>query len=126
MTDHLRAQTVVEASAHSDYHDSLEDVLEYTSEPAVYDPAKRISALVAGSTVELAHYTAISVIVIQNTDPTNFVVVTTYYAAAACAQYLPPGAHTIIYNPTVANDLVITADTAACICRVWIAGTPAV
>lgn len=127
MTEYLRLRTWAEVSENSDYHSPAgTGTFEYTATPTGYDPARKVTALAAGSTFDLGHYSAVSVVVIENTDATNFVEVTHYYDSAVAKTYLPAGAHTIIYNPTVGNDLLLAADTADAVCKVWVAGTAAV
>jgi len=122
MSDYLRIRTLVEISEHSDYHRAQQAALEFTATPDEWE-SQKVDAAVAGTTVELGNYTTVTAIVVENTDGTNFVEVTHTYDAVARVTYLPAGGHTIIYNPTAANDLVLTADTAVCACKVWIVGT---
>lgn len=123
MSDYLRLRTLVEISEHSDYHQASQGEMEYTATPDEWEGPAKVDALTTGTTVELGNYTSVTVILVENTDATNFVVATHTYAAASAAVYIPAGGFIAIYSPTVANDLLLTADTATCTCKVWIAGT---
>jgi hypothetical protein len=122
MTDYARLRMIVETSEHSDYHQPLRQEMVYEPTPAEWQVMK-LDVVVGGTTVELGNYTTVTVCVVENVDTTNFVEITHTYDGTSVVTYLPPGAFTMIYNPTAANDLVLTADTATCVCRIWVAGT---
>lgn len=128
MTDYFRLRTWVQYSENSDYHDALQDELEYTSTPTVGDTARKVSALTSGgggTSLNLGHYTSVTAVVVENLDATNYVEIEHDYDGQAAVTYLPAGAHTILYSPTPASDMSLTADTAAVTCKVWVIGTPA-
>lgn len=122
MSDYLRIRTLVEFSEHSDYHRAQLSTLEATGTPDEWE-FQKVDAAVAGTTVELGNYTTVTHIVVENTDDTNYVTATHVFNALSVAARVSANSHIIIYGPTVASDLVLTANTAACTCRVWIAGT---
>lgn len=124
MTNYLRLTTGVNCSEQSDNSKPFQKLsYAWTNLPTEFSRWQVTAATGGGTTLELGTFTTVTAAIIANTDATNFVVVTTGYGAATPAIYLPLGAHTILYNLTPSDDILIVADTAACICDVWVWGT---
>jgi hypothetical protein len=122
VSDYLRIRTSLDLSEHSDYHAPVSSLeMEYNTTASKTD-TQMCDAELAGTTVELGNFTTVTAVVVTNLDDTNFVTVEHTYDGATATVYLPPDGHTVIYNPTVAADITLTADTAICSCRVWIVG----
>lgn len=104
-------------------------------EPDAYNPGsgtyryemREVSAATGGTTVDLGMYTTINNIIVKNKDTTNRVDGTFRTTGGSSNnQVLSAPAGGIFATGsrvTVANDLVLTADTAACVCEVLISGT---
>lgn len=125
MADYSRLRLVYEKSTASDYSKPDSHYVSDEFTPTQHLVERVISAAVAGTTIDLGHLTSMSVVVINNLDTTNFVSVGwTDTAANANTQKLPAGTVMVIpdLDPTAA-DLVLTADTGACLCAVSYGGT---
>lgn len=112
-------------SPNSDYDPNLvtlQDYDETLSSPTKF--AHLIQSIpTAAYTYDLAQFTTVSALLVKNLDATNFVVATLTTASGACVLKIPAGRSILIPEVTVANDLLLDADTAACICEVFVAGT---
>ncbi len=89
----------------------------------------RESVPTAGHTISLALFTAVSAVYLFNHDITNFVELAWGYLDVASAAHtnaarIPPGMPLLVPGPfTIASNLLITANTAACKCTVIVFGT---
>jgi hypothetical protein len=79
--------------------------------------------LTGGTTIECGTFSTITQILVRNKDATNYVLAAWTSNAVANQQRIGPGQTLVIPTlATVANDLVLTANTAACLCEIYIAG----
>lgn len=112
-------------SPNSDYDPNLivlQDYDETLSSPTkFYHTVQSIPT--AAYTLDLAQFTTVDFCYIKNLDTTNFVVVTLTTASGACVLKVPAGRSIVVPQVAVANDLLMDADTAACICEIVLAGT---
>lgn len=130
MTDYARARLNFAYSAVSDFSNPQSKLsLDLTSTPTGTG-GQWIEVATGGTTITLSTYSAIAHIVVHNSDTTNFVTVGwTDSASTANAPVVPASTSTlpaVLMIPDVdpsAADLVLTADTAACKCWVFISGT---
>lgn len=123
MTDYAKIQVSYVYSANSDYSSPIQSRLfesEYTPSEVL---TSRVSAATGGTTVELGSFTTPTVAIVKNTDATNYVTVT-YTNAASSAQsvVLLAGETSVLTDVKASADLVLTANTAACVCDVVVLG----
>ncbi len=123
MASYARVRTILEHSEASDYSNPTL-IEEFTSTAT---PTKKlaieISAATGGTTVETGTFTTISHCVIENEDATNFVEVEFDYDSATRKVKVVADSHTVLQALDPTADITITADTAACVCEVWLFGT---
>ena len=74
-------------------------------------------------TLDLAQFTTVDLLYVKNLDSTNYVDVTVTTASGACVLKVPAGRSVVVPQVAVANDLLMDANTAACIVEIFIAGT---
>jgi hypothetical protein len=123
MADYARIRVSVVHSPNSDYSDPDVNVVHETTLSPTEWAHIQTQVLTGGTTVELGSFTTVSYIVVHNADGTNFVSAAWTANAVANVQRIGPGQTLLIpKEATVANDLVLTADTAACDCEIYIAG----
>jgi len=82
-----------------------------------------VQADTGGVTVELGLFATVDKVLIVNEDTTNYVVATWTNNATANSQRILAGEFLGFGGLTIANDLVLTANTAAVQCRVIVTGT---
>lgn len=84
------------------------------------------NAATAGTTIDLAPFTSIANVLIKNKDATNYVQATFRTTGGGANDQIlriPAGAIVMLGSAiTIASDLVLTANTAACVCEVAILG----
>jgi len=131
MSDYARLKLIYEKSTASDYSRALQHYVTEVFTPDEHLIAHVIEAATGGTTVTLGHLASVNILVVANLDTTNFVSVTwTDTATNANTQKIGAAsaagkAKVLVIpdvDPTAAN-LVITADTAACLCEVSYGGT---
>lgn len=130
MSDYVRIKASLEAAEVESYSPKKLETAFDAYEPAAgtyrYE-VRKVSAATGGTTVDLGMYTTVLNIIVKNKDITNRVDAkfrTT--GGGSNDQVLSAPAGGIIATGsrvTIANDLVLTADTAACECEVAILGT---
>lgn len=123
---YAKITTNFRVSSTSDYTDNLIPSNDYDSVisvVAVKWEVKTVSAATTGTTVELGTYSSVLGFRVKNTDATNYVAVTWTNNGTANSQRLIAGQEMFVPGCTVANDIVLTANTAACVCEVQIVGT---
>lgn len=120
----------------SDYSDPVVNLrpaeFELTPDEYVH---QEIQADTGGTTIELGAFSTVTSVTIINHDATNFVQAAWTYTTEASVdtaniQQVPPGGY-LMFGSTngtnalikISTDLVLTADTAACECEVFITGT---
>lgn len=86
----------------------------------------KVQAATGGTTVTTSGYTAVALVAVWNTDPTNYVDAT-YRTAANGANdnkvRIQAGEFVVLPDFTKANNLTLTANTAACWCHYLILKT---
>jgi hypothetical protein len=127
MADFLKAEVKITHSENSDYSDpeviTNWDPFELTPDEVL---TMKVDAETGGTTVETGMFTTITFVAVKNLDTTNFVDATfrtTGNGATSNIVEIDPGGFLMVSDLTPANDLTLTADTATCICKVFIAGT---
>lgn len=122
MTDYAKVTVSVLYSPNSDYSSPiLTESLTATYTPSEYLKL-RVSAPTAGVTVDLVTFTTPTVVVIYNKDATNYVSVAYNSTADAHTVRVAAGEATVLSDVLSANDLVLTANTAAVVCDVIVFG----
>ncbi len=130
-TKYVRKTVIIEASRNSDYSSPINgaDGSKYVEEykPHEFEKREVLAVTSAGTTIDLGMYTTIEDIVIYNHDDTNFVTATFRTNANGANNNIVEVEFGRSVNlgrrVTVANDLVLIADTADCECTVEIYGT---
>ena len=86
---------------------------------------REIQVDTGGNTIDLGHFATITGLHVVNLDDTNFVTAAYSSASTTCSNKISALGQILLANVdiTVADDLVLTADTAACECLVAIVGT---
>lgn len=82
----------------------------------------RESIPTTGTTFSVADFTTIVAAVVHNEDATNYVTATWTSAATANSQKIPAGQFLLIPQADIVS-VVLTANTAACVCTLIIFGT---
>lgn len=129
MAQFLKAKLDVVVSENSDYSDPE---LKANWDPFELTPQSAEQTIVrvdtgAGDTITTTgRFTAVTFVAVLNTDETNFVTATYRTAGGAAVDQdirIPAGGLLVLSDFTTANNLLLVADTAACVCKVIIAGT---
>lgn len=127
MSDYFKVRTIATFSENSDYSDPefATNFVDYEITP---DEAQviKIEADTGGTTIETGTYTDLTYVEVVNLDETNYVdvVVTTDSKSGSITVRCPKnGGRAVICDVNPANDIALTANTAACLCKVVIAGT---
>tara|TARA_R100000656_G_scaffold57873_1_gene45207 strand:- start:475 stop:870 length:396 start_codon:yes stop_codon:yes gene_type:complete len=100
----------------------------YTLTPDEYIHAE-VQANTGTTTLDTRHLTSVTTLVIKNNDTTNYVKAqwrSAEYTGSAVLDNLlriAPGGFLVTTDFTAANNLLLTANTAACECEVFIIGT---
>ncbi len=77
-----------------------------------------------GTAYSLAKYSTIDELIIKNTDPTNYVTAAFQNAAASAQSQKIAAGKTAVFTDVLASaNLTLTANSAACECDVFVAGT---
>jgi len=128
MTDYAKVSARFLYSKNSDYSEPTIDTNNLTSPTALTPDEweyREIQADTGGNTVDLGHFASVTAICVWNLDATNFVDV--QFSSDTDANTVKVNALGFIalsnIDVTVADDLILTADTAACECLVAICGT---
>lgn len=128
MSDNLKTSVATIFSENSDYSDpefitNLEDFILTPDEVQFF---KIEAPTGGGTTLTTSFLGAASLLVVQNVDASNFVTVTFRSAGNGATNNIiriAAGGFLMTTDFTVANNLVLAADTAAVNCKVIIAGT---
>lgn len=126
MTDYAKFISRFIYSKNSDYSDPNIDtksvITALTPDEWEY---REIQADTGGNTVDLGHFATVTGIFVANLDATNFVDVQFSSDTDANTVKVNALGHITLANidVTIADDLILTADTAACECLVAICGT---
>lgn len=127
-TKYLRTTIRNELSRSSDYSNPIEDTT-YTAEdtPTRHIANHEFLAATGGTTIDLSPFGTVTQVLIMNLDKTNYVDVQFRTAAGgATDNIVRVYDHTPVmlgHGITVANDLIFTANTAACECVLTVFGT---
>ena len=127
-THYLRARCLLELSDTSDYAGARTPVRPIVMEltPTCVIPGQEVSAKTTGTTIELSDFTTpTTMVVIENRDAANYVTLAYTDNGTANSVKIPAGDWVKVCTATVSADLVLTANTAACACTVWVAGAVA-
>jgi hypothetical protein len=125
MADYGKVRASLVVSTASDYSDPYLETnfADFTFTPTEVFKVK-VSAATTGTTIDLSTFTTVSLIMIKNLDTTNYVDMTKNYSSVNGVSRIAAKGILIEQSPgTIANDLVLTANTAACLCEVIIAGS---
>lgn len=127
MADYGKTMVGVLYSPNSDYSDPE---VNFSYSKAYTTPVRKldiqVSATTTGTTIEMGFFAAAGIksLVIINEDTTNFVEAAFTDRATANKLTIWPGDFIKVCNISdLALDLVLDADTAACVCRVIAYGT---
>jgi hypothetical protein len=131
MSYYSRTRVLVENSLYSDYGKADSQSVEVTGTPSVWVSDVLISAVTTpGSTITLDPMITCTQFTFQNLDATNFVTLAVKFAAqgaTAISIKVPAGKAVVLTDLRSATGLVqaivVTADTAACLCRYSAEGT---
>lgn len=128
MSDYLKVRTVTTFSENSDYSDP-EFVTNFVDYEITPDEAMifKVEADTGGTTFELGSFADITYLEVVNLDTTNYVDVTVSTDANSSTTFSArcpkSGGRFVVCDPDPADDLVLTANTAACLVKVVIAGS---
>lgn len=123
MTDYAKIQVSVIYSPNSDYSSPIVNrVFESEYTPSECVGPIRVSAATGGTTVDLGTLTTPTWALVHNRDATNTVAVAYTSADGAQVDVLQPGDMNVYTDVVAASDIVLTADTAACVCDVIVIG----
>lgn len=125
MADYAKLSLKLISSETSDYSDPyVEHEALLTFSPTECESHKLAISNAAASTIYTDKYTAISLVMIENLDATNYVTVTwTNAVPAAIAHRIPAGQVFLIQDLTEASNFTMQANTAPCNVRYTIVGT---
>lgn len=131
MASYAKIQASMKTSDVATFSPVVGETPEMSYEPAsgtYYMSTFEVSAATGGTTVDLGHYTSVKNIIVLNKDTTNRVDGTFRTTGGSSNnQVLSADARGGMFMTgsriTVASDLVLTADTAACKCQVSILGS---
>lgn len=97
---------------------------EYTTTSATQFVTYTKTCTTSGTTIELSNFATLLGVIVRNLSTSNYVDVAWTYSATASKARVPAGAWMFIPTGiTVANDLVITANTASVDCDITLIGT---
>lgn len=125
MADYLKVQLEMTHSENADYSDpewrSKWDAVALTPDEV---RAMKIEIDTSAVSLDFTDFATVTLFAVQNTNATNFVTVTwTDSAANANTQKVQPGRILVIPDIAPATNPTLTADTAAVVCKLAIAGT---
>lgn len=125
MSDYAKIVTQITYSANSDYSSpEMTETFTQETEPSFFDK-KKVQVATGGTTVDLGHFNSVADCIIHNNDESNYVDITFYDSAnspTVNTVRVEAGQTRSLGEITVANDLVLTADTAACYVEIVIFG----
>lgn len=120
MANYSRASVNISYGATSSLQDPDFDIdlISTPSEPSEFD-VRKLSCATGGTTIKYTNFSTIEELFIENQDSTNYVTVTYVTDAIAGSQSIRVKAGQWVKLALVddATDVVVTANTAACICR---------
>jgi hypothetical protein len=129
MAQFLKAKLDVVVSENSDYSDpelkSNWDPFELTPQSAE-QTIVRVDTGGGDVITTTGRFTAVTFVAVLNTDSTNYVTATYRTAGGAAVDQnvrIPAGGLLVLSDFTTANNLTLVANTAACVCKVIVAGT---
>lgn len=127
MAEYVRLSLVVDHSQVADYvppEQRQAMTTELTPDKVFHS---RLLCATGGTTVTTSGLTSVTAFIVHNRDATNYVDVTWTSAANGAtpniARIIAGAAPLQVTDLTVASNIVVTADTLACICDVWVFGT---
>ncbi len=128
MSDNLKTSIASVFSENVDYSDpefttNLEDFILTPDEVQLF---KIECATGGGTTLTTSFLSAASLLIVQNTDATNFTTATFRSAGNGATNNIvriAAGGFLVVTDFTVANNLLLVADTTATNCKILIAGT---
>lgn len=126
MTDYAKVTSKFVYSKNSDYSfprvDTKTQATALTPDEWEY---REIEADIAGSTVDLGHFATVTAICVWNLDTTNYVTVGFGSGSTDNVVTVNAGGQIVMADVAIdeADDLVLTADTAAVECLVAVCGT---
>lgn len=121
---YTRERYIFESSFASDYsRPFLKDSFEDSTTTDDETPYFAIDAETTGTTVTTSQMTTVSAVSVKNDDTTNYVAVTWVNNGTSNSQRLLAGEWMRITGITVASNVTLTANTAACACRVFVVAT---
>ena len=130
MTDYAKIELSARYSASSDYSSpdwTTSTWLPFELTPDEGAQFKVEAATSSGTTVTTSIYSSVTLVAVQNIDPTNYVTATFRTAGNSTTDNIiriaADGGILVVSDFTAANNLVLAADTAVCTCRVLIVGT---
>ena len=125
-TKFLKVDVTATLSKRSDYGSpkAKTDFDAYESITPTDGGLELVTADTGGTTYSLAKYTTIDVLIVKNTDPTNYVTVAFQNAAASAQSQKITFGKTGVFTDVLASSApVLTANSAAVECEVFVAGT---
>jgi len=126
MSYYARKRWVLEVSSASDYSRPVTSAGEYTSTPDEFRVNDVIEVATAGQTYTLSHLSSVEQVRVTNLDSTNYLDVTFRSAANGATDNKVRIAATKTWDcpdVTVANNLTLTANTAAVLVSIDYSGT---
>lgn len=127
MSDYCKLTVGVKYSENSDYSDPLLDNASWDPYELTPDEgeAYKVEADTGGTTVTTSKYSSVSLLIVHNTSTSNYVTAAFNTAAAggAVSVRIAAGGYMVVTDFTAANNLSLTANSSACVCKVFVAGT---
>lgn len=128
MSDYLKVRLGIRCFSDADSSVKLFDTSSWEEYALTPDEVvhMKVEAATTGTTVTTSIYSSVTLVAIQNDDSTNYVTATFRTAGNSSTDNIvriPAGGFLLVTDFTAANNLVLTANTAECNCRVIIAGT---
>lgn len=125
MADNFKVAIEAIYSEQDDYSDPEWSVDETTWDPYEIDPTEKwgpskVSAATAGTTLTLSGFlTTSATMLFKNTDATNYVQVGwTDVSTTACVARVPAGGVLVVPAVNPGTTVVLTANGAACLCKI--------
>jgi hypothetical protein len=86
--------------------------------------AHRIEAALGGSTIGLTHFASVDYLIVHNTDTTNYVSLQWDDAVPETETIkIDAGKFTVMPDVDPSAAVIITSNTAVCMCDVWVIGS---
>lgn len=126
MSDYFKLRIAPVYSHNSDYSDPefAPKIADFESTTVTKYWSTLISAATTGTTLDLVNFTTVECVIVINRDTTNYVDLSyTSAGTSSKSRIIAGGMFALAGTTTPSGDLVLTANTAACLCEVIVVGT---